>query len=108
VKGLLQALQGFSSPFIFWDRKEQTFRAKSEIRVSHLSQSSLHVLLAGFLYAATCLKLVESIVSGINASLKSPPTLMAFSNSASGWLEASSPQLPISFFIYLFGLFLNI
>ncbi|KAG7647004.1 Gamma tubulin complex component C-terminal [Arabidopsis thaliana x Arabidopsis arenosa] len=87
VKGLLQALQGFSSPFIFWDRKEQTFRAKSEIRVSHLSQSSLHVLLAGFLYAATCLKLVESIVSGINASLKSPPTLMAFSNSASGWLE---------------------
>ncbi|KAL9306795.1 putative gamma-tubulin complex component protein [Arabidopsis thaliana] len=93
VKGLLQALQGFSSPFIFWDRKEQTFRAKSEIRVSHLSQSSLHVLLAGFLYAATCLKLVESIVSGINASLKSPPTLMAFSNSASGWLEASNIAL---------------
>ncbi|CAL9215688.1 unnamed protein product [Arabidopsis halleri] len=87
VTGLLQALQGFSSPFIFWDQKEQTFRAKTEIRVSHLSQSSLHVLLAGFLYAATCLKLVESIVAGINTSLRSPPTLMGFSNSVSGWLE---------------------
>lgn len=101
MKGLLQALQGFSSPFIFWDQREQTFRAKSEIRVSHLSQSSLHVLLAGFLYAATCLKLVESIVAGINTSLRSPPTLMGFSNSVSGWLEASSPQLPFRVFFYL-------
>ncbi|XP_019091648.1 PREDICTED: gamma-tubulin complex component 5-like isoform X1 [Camelina sativa] len=87
VRGLLQALQGFSSPFILWHQKEQTFRPKSEIRVSHLSQSSLHLLLSGFLYAATSLKLVESIVSGINTSPRSPPTLMAFSNSISAWLE---------------------
>uniref|UniRef100_A0A1J3C9T0 Gamma-tubulin complex component n=1 Tax=Noccaea caerulescens TaxID=107243 RepID=A0A1J3C9T0_NOCCA len=87
VKGLLQALQGLSSPFIFWDQNGQTFRAKTEIRVSHLSKTSLHVLLAGFLYAATCLKLVESIVARINTSLSSPPTLMAFSNSVSAWLE---------------------
>ncbi|EOA36625.1 hypothetical protein CARUB_v10011863mg [Capsella rubella] len=87
VRGLLQALQGFSSPFILWHQKEQTFLPKSEIRVSHLSQSSLHVLLSGFLYAATCLKLVESIVSGINTSLRSPPTLMAFFTSVSSWLE---------------------
>ncbi|KAL1199333.1 Gamma-tubulin complex component 3 [Cardamine amara subsp. amara] len=87
VRGVLQALQGLSSPFVFWDQNEETFRAKSEIRVSHLSHSSLHVLLAGFLYAATCLKLVESIVAAINTSLRSPPTLMAFSNSVSAWLE---------------------
>ncbi|XP_010477302.1 PREDICTED: gamma-tubulin complex component 5-like [Camelina sativa] len=87
VRGVLQALQGFSSPFIIWHQKEQTFRPKSAIRVSHLSQSSLHLLLSGFLYAATCLKLVESIVSGINTSPRSPPTLMAFSNSISAWLE---------------------
>ncbi|ESQ27060.1 hypothetical protein EUTSA_v10018067mg [Eutrema salsugineum] len=87
VRGLLQALQGLSSPFIFWDNVAQTFRAKTEIRVSHLSHSSLHVLLSGFLYAATCLKLVESIVARIHTSLTSPPTLMAFSNSVSAWLE---------------------
>ncbi|CAH2067989.1 unnamed protein product [Thlaspi arvense] len=90
VRGLLQALQGLSSPFIFWDQIRQTFLAKTEIRVSHLSHSSLHLLLAGFLYAATCLKLVESIVAGINTSLSSPPTLMAFSNSVSTWLEANA------------------
>ncbi|XP_020891594.1 gamma-tubulin complex component 5 isoform X2 [Arabidopsis lyrata subsp. lyrata] len=84
VRGLLQ---GLSSPFLFWDQTGQTFRAKSHIRVSHLSHSSLHVLLAGFLYAATCLKLVESIVAAINTSLSSPPTLMAFSDSVSAWLE---------------------
>ncbi|KAG7660235.1 Gamma tubulin complex component C-terminal [Arabidopsis suecica] len=87
VRGLLQALQGLSSPFLFWDQTGLTFRAKSHIRVSHLSHSSLHVLLAGFLYPATCLKLVESIVAAINTSLRSPPTLMAFSDSVSAWLE---------------------
>jgi len=99
VRGLLQALQGLSSPFLFWDQTGLTFRAKSHIRVSHLSHSSLHVLLAGFLYPATCLKLVESIVAAINTSLRSPPTLMAFSDSVSAWLEAS-------FLNFLFILFL--
>nr|AAF79606.1 F5M15.11 [Arabidopsis thaliana] len=97
VKGLLQALQGFSSPFIFWDRKEQTFRAKSEIRVSHLSQSSLHVLLAGFLYAATCLKLVESIrlrdialneeVKINDSNVAVTPTLLGLTSSLSRYAE---------------------
>uniref|UniRef100_A0A1J3J9P4 Uncharacterized protein n=1 Tax=Noccaea caerulescens TaxID=107243 RepID=A0A1J3J9P4_NOCCA len=84
VRGVLQAL---SSPSIFWDQNGQIFRAKTEIRVSHLSQSSLHALLAGLLYAATYLKLVQCTVSCISPSLRSPPTLMAFANSVSAWLE---------------------
>ncbi|KFK42428.1 hypothetical protein AALP_AA2G254900 [Arabis alpina] len=85
VRGVLQALQGLSSSYILWGG--QIYRAKSEIRVSHLSQSSLHGILAGFLYGATCLKLVECIVAGVNTSMRSPPTLMAFANSVSAWLE---------------------
>ncbi|CAN8277832.1 unnamed protein product [Cochlearia groenlandica] len=87
VKGLLQALQGLSSPYISWHQNSQAFITNSEIRLSHLSDTSLHALLSGFVYAATCLKIVESIVDGINSSLKSSPTLMAFSNSVSSWLE---------------------
>ncbi|CAG7893990.1 unnamed protein product, partial [Brassica rapa] len=80
VRGVLQAMQGLSSPVIVWDQARQSFLARTnEIRVSHLSRTSLHALLAPFLYAATCLKLVESILAGI--SNNSPPTLMAFSNS---------------------------
>uniref|UniRef100_M4CW88 Gamma-tubulin complex component n=1 Tax=Brassica campestris TaxID=3711 RepID=M4CW88_BRACM len=87
VRGVLQAMQGLSSPVIVWDQTGQTFLARAnEIRVSHLSRTSLHALLAPFLYAATCLKLVESILAGI--SNNSPPTLMAFSNSVSAWLQA--------------------
>ncbi|KAG2324556.1 hypothetical protein Bca52824_007284 [Brassica carinata] len=87
VRGVLQAMQGLSSPFLFWDQIEQTFRVKTtEIRVSHLSRASLHALLASFLYAATCLKLVESIVAGIN-NTSPPPTLISFSNSVSAWLQ---------------------
>ncbi|KAF8050127.1 hypothetical protein N665_2038s0001, partial [Sinapis alba] len=86
VRGVLQAMQGLSSPFILWDQTGQTFLSKTtEIRVSHLSRTSLHALLSPFLYAATCLKLVECILAGINNN--SPPTLMAFSNSVSAWLQ---------------------
>ncbi|KAH0938780.1 hypothetical protein HID58_006241 [Brassica napus] len=60
VRGVLQAMQGLSSPVIVWDQARQSFLARTnEIRVSHLSRTSLHALLAPFLYAATCLKLVE-------------------------------------------------
>ncbi|KAJ0256712.1 Gamma-tubulin complex component [Hirschfeldia incana] len=89
VRGLLQAMQGLSSPFIIWDQTEQTFLAKTTemIRVSHLSRASLHALLAPFLYAATCLKLVESIVAGVNNNNSPSFTLIAFSNSVSAWLQ---------------------
>ncbi|KAJ4909028.1 Spc97 / Spc98 family of spindle pole body (SBP) component [Raphanus sativus] len=80
VRGVLQGMQGLCSPFIFWDQTAQSFVA--EIRASHLSPTSLHSLLSPFLYAATCLKLVESILAGISSNNSPPPpTLMAFSNS---------------------------
>ncbi|CAH8355998.1 unnamed protein product [Eruca vesicaria subsp. sativa] len=104
VRGVLQAMQGLSSPLIVWDQFGQTFLAKTttteQIRVSHLSRTSLLSLLAPFLYAATCLKLVESFLARINYNNYSPPTLMAFSNSVSAWLQASqSPHLPFSLFL---------
>ncbi|KAJ0231027.1 Gamma-tubulin complex component [Hirschfeldia incana] len=87
VRGVLEAMQGLCSPFIVWNQTGQTFLA-TEIRVSHLSPSSLHSLVSPFLYAATCLKLVDSILVGINNTNNSPPpTLMAFSNSVSAWLQ---------------------
>lgn len=86
VRGVLQGMQGLCSPFIFWDQTAQSFVA--EIRASHLSPTSLHSLLSPFLYAATCLKLVESILAGISSNNSPPPpTLMAFSNSVSAWLQ---------------------
>ncbi|CAH8356142.1 unnamed protein product [Eruca vesicaria subsp. sativa] len=102
VRGLLQAMQGLSSPFVLWDKTRQSFHAKTTemIRVSHLSPASLHALLAPFLYAATCLKLVESTVAGINNN-NSPPTLLAFSNSVSAWLQASILFTYFWLFLYI-------
>ncbi|KAL0683910.1 hypothetical protein Bca4012_050758 [Brassica carinata] len=49
VRGVLQAMQGLSSPVIVWDQTGQSFLARAnEIRVSHLSRASLHALLAPF------------------------------------------------------------
>ncbi|XP_019058317.1 PREDICTED: gamma-tubulin complex component 5-like isoform X2 [Tarenaya hassleriana] len=87
VRSVLQALQGLSSSLIFWDQNGQMFRAKSGIYISHLSQMSLHNLLNEFICAATWLKFVESVVGRLKTSLRSPPTLRAFSSSVSAWLQ---------------------
>ncbi|XP_057973341.1 uncharacterized protein LOC131161533 [Malania oleifera] len=88
VRGVLQILQGFSSSLFYWDHSEQRFRAKIGIYVSHLSLKSLHAILNKFLYAATCLQLVEVLVDKLETSARLlPPTLMAFSCSVSAWLK---------------------
>ncbi|GMH04061.1 hypothetical protein Nepgr_005900 [Nepenthes gracilis] len=87
VRGVLQILQGNCSSLFYWDQISRHFHAKAGIYVTHLSLSSLHVILNQFLYAATCLRLVEDVVNKIKASLTSPPTLRAFANSVSTWLK---------------------
>lgn len=88
VRGVLHILQGFSSSLFFWDNVRQNFHAKSGIYVTHLSQTSLHVILNQFVYAATCLKRVEIIVNEVEASARLPsPTLRAFACSVSAWLK---------------------
>ncbi|TXG52340.1 hypothetical protein EZV62_021509 [Acer yangbiense] len=88
VRGVLQILQGFSSSLFYLDNIGQTFRVKSGIYVTHLSQKSLHVLLNQFTYAATCLKLVEIVVCRVDSSVRiDSPTLRAFSCSVSAWLK---------------------
>lgn len=81
-------LQGFSGSLFFWDHNGNTFRVKSGIYLSHLSQTSLHSLLNQFMYAATCLQLVEITVNRVETSFpKPPPTLKGFVCSASAWLK---------------------
>lgn len=81
-------LQGFSGSLFFWDHIGNTFRVKSGIYLSHLSQTSLHSLLNQFMYAATCLQLVEITVNKVETSVpKRPPTLKGFLCSASAWLK---------------------
>ncbi|KAI3823052.1 hypothetical protein L1987_04478 [Smallanthus sonchifolius] len=82
VRGVLQILQGFSTSFFYWDRIEQGYRARDGLYVTHLSQTSLRMVLDQFLYSATCLKLVEITLS----KTEDPPTLRAFARSASAWL----------------------
>ncbi|KAL6317916.1 hypothetical protein AAG906_030956 [Vitis piasezkii] len=49
---------------------------------------SLHVILNQFMYAATCLKLVEILINKVEKSVRqSPPTLKAFACSISTWLK---------------------
>ena len=81
-------LQGFSSSFFYWDDNGKCFRAKTGIYVAHLSQTSLHAIVNQFMYAATCLQLVGSVVTRVEKWGKSPPpTLRAFACSASAWLR---------------------
>ncbi|GAB2291372.1 hypothetical protein Dimus_025630 [Dionaea muscipula] len=87
VRGLLQILQGSSSSLFYWDEIGKRFCIKSGIHVAHLSFSSLYEVVNQFLYAATCLRLVEVIVNKIELSTRSPPTLRAFGNSVSAWLK---------------------
>ncbi|KAF8410003.1 hypothetical protein HHK36_002523 [Tetracentron sinense] len=89
VRCVLQMLQGFSSSLFYWDHSEQSFRAKNGIYVTHLSQTSLFVILNQFMYGATCLQLVEVFVSKVETSSMRlpPPTLKAFANSVCSWLK---------------------
>ncbi|CAJ1973361.1 unnamed protein product [Sphenostylis stenocarpa] len=88
VRGVLRMLQGFSGPLFSWDKSENSFRAKSGVYVSHLSQKSLHSLLNQFIHAATCLQFVAITLDKVESAVpKSPPTLNAFASSASACLE---------------------
>lgn len=81
-------LQGLSGSLFYWDETGLFFRIKSGIYVTHLSQTSLYHILEQFLYAGTCLKLVDIVVNKIeNAKSLAPPTLRAFASSVSTWLR---------------------
>ncbi|PON38096.1 Gamma-tubulin complex component protein [Parasponia andersonii] len=88
VRAVLEMLQGFSGSLFYWDNDEKRFRAKAGIYVAHLSQTSLHAVVNQFVYAATCLQLVGIMVAKVEKWTRSPPTLRAFSCSASAWLRA--------------------
>ncbi|KAH9614308.1 hypothetical protein KSS87_006716, partial [Heliosperma pusillum] len=88
VQGILHVLQGNSSPFFLWDDFRARFYAKVGIFVTDLSQTGLHELLNHFLYAASCLRQVQTIITRIQTIGNSYPTLKAFSTSASAWLAA--------------------
>ncbi|BAT77818.1 uncharacterized protein HKW66_Vig0095610 [Vigna angularis] len=88
VRGVLRILQGFSGPLFSWDKSANSFRAKSGVYVSHLSQKSLHSILNQFIHAATCLQSVAITLDKIESAVpKSPPTLNAFASSASACLQ---------------------
>ncbi|KAL2897001.1 Gamma-tubulin complex component 5 [Bienertia sinuspersici] len=87
VQGILHILQGNSSHFFVWDEIRCRFVAKMGLYVTHLSQTSLHDVLNQFLYAATCLRLVELVAERIEKEGKCLPTLRAFGNSVSAWLK---------------------
>lgn len=88
VRGLLQMLQGFSSSLFYWEVNGECFRFKSGIYVTHLSLTSLYRILDQFLYAGTCLKLVDILVNKVEkAKNLPPPTLRAFACSVSTWLR---------------------
>lgn len=93
-------IQGYTSSFFYWDNNGQSFHVKSGIYVAHLSKGSLHMILNQFIYAATCLQLVDTVVSGMESSGKmSSPTLRAFSCSASAWLKVNLMEMLLSFLI---------
>lgn len=88
VRGVLQMLQGFCSSLFYWNDKGKYFHFKSGIYLIHLSQASLSEILNQFVYAATCLQLVEIFIKKVQmSSSRSSPTLKAFANSVSAWLK---------------------
>lgn len=81
-------LQGLSSSLFYWDETGLFFRFKMGIYVTHLSQTSLYHILEQFLYAGTCLKLVDIVVNKVEKTKSlPPPTLRAFACSVSTWLR---------------------
>ncbi|WCJ25224.1 Spc97 / Spc98 family of spindle pole body (SBP) component [Euphorbia peplus] len=87
VRCVLRMFQGFSTSLFHWDNKGNTFRvALNGVYVTHLSYSSLSNLLHHFLYAATCLQIVQIYVNRFKME-SSMPTLRAFASSVSHWLQ---------------------
>lgn len=85
---MLQILQGYSSSLFHWDQNANSFEAKSGIYVSHLSHTSLHAIVNQFMYAATCLQLIEILVNKVEKSARlPPPTLRAFASCVCSWLK---------------------
>lgn len=85
---MLEMLQGLSSTIFYWDDEEKRFCSKTGIHLSHLSLKSLHSVLNRFMYAATCLELVEIVLAKVEKWTRTPPpTLRAFASSASAWLR---------------------
>lgn len=87
VRGVLQVLQGNTNSLFYWDQIGQCYCAKAGIYVPHLSISSLSDILNQFLYTATCLRLVEHVVSKVEVSVRSSPTLRSFAGAVSAWLK---------------------
>ncbi|KAM7266457.1 hypothetical protein ACFE04_004354 [Oxalis oulophora] len=90
VRGVLQILQGFSTSLFYWDESGQTFLLRHpDLYLTHLSRNTLHALLNQFLYAATCLRLVQSKLetTSPNSIPRPPPTLAAFSTTVSACLK---------------------
>ncbi|KAK6939560.1 Gamma tubulin complex component protein, N-terminal [Dillenia turbinata] len=89
VRAVLQILQGLPNSLLYWDPNGPCFCTKGGMYLAHLSQTSLYAILNQFMHAATCLKLVEDIVSKVESSSSKPPlpTLKAFLFSASAWLK---------------------
>lgn len=97
VRGVLQMLQGLSSSLFYWDESVRSFCVKTGIYVTHLSQKSVHVILNQFIYAATCLKLVEISVTRVETTGRiNSPTLRAFSSAVSAWLKVCGVALKLS------------
>lgn len=81
-------LQGYSGSLFYWDVNVHSFQPKSGMYVNHLSHTSLDAILSHFMYAATCLQLIEILVNRVEKSKGSPPpTLRAFVSSVSSWLK---------------------
>ncbi|PQM39606.1 gamma-tubulin complex component 5-like isoform X1 [Prunus yedoensis var. nudiflora] len=100
VRSVLQMLQGFSSSLFYWDQNGKSFQVKSGLHVNHLSHTSLQAIVHQFMYAATCLQLVEVIVNKIEKSAKlPPPTLRAFACSVSSWLTEEDYTMLLHLFI---------
>ncbi|EPS66946.1 hypothetical protein M569_07824, partial [Genlisea aurea] len=87
VRGALQMMQGLSSSIFYWDNKESHFRFKTGIYVAYFSQTSLYGILEQFSYAATCLQLVDMMLSKIEKPKSLPPTLRAFASCTRTWLN---------------------
>ncbi|KAJ4844658.1 hypothetical protein Tsubulata_024215 [Turnera subulata] len=87
VRGVVQMMQGLSTPLFPWDHRRRCYSVSGTgIYLSHLSRTCLHNLLTRFTYAATCLQLVQSRVAAVQ-KMHRTPTLRAFASLASHWLQ---------------------
>lgn len=98
VKSVFQVLQGFDTPLLYWDKNVPAYCEKPGTYVSHLSRASLGSVLKPFLFAATCLKLVELFVGKVRSCGHGTPTLSAFASAVDSWLMVRSQFRPCVYF----------